>query len=331
MNLTKISIEKPKLAVVLFSLIIFLGITSYFYLSYELVPKFNPPVLTVTTIYPGASPNEVERKISIIIEDALSSIEYLDQISSFSFENFSLIRLEMQAEADIDKTLQNAQRKLQMVLAQLPDAAQAPTLSKFDFDDLPIMRLAVFSNLSNLDMSRFAKDQIQPVFAQVAGVAEVRLLGENIREIKILVDPQKLEAHHTSILQIVQALRMANLELPAGKIQSEESQSFIRLAGRFKDLEQIEQVIIHENSQYGFKVRLKDVAEIMDATGEVKVISRINGQNALGIDIKKQSDANAVEMSKLVRERLQILENENQDIDLRFEIASDTSEFHLSF
>src|SRR5210317_526538 len=124
MNLTKISIEKPKLAVVLFSLIIFLGVTSYFYLSYELVPKFSPPVLTVTTIYPGASPSEVESKVSIKIEDALSSIEYLDQITSLSYENFSLVRLELQSQADIDLTLQNAQRKLQLVLANLPASAE---------------------------------------------------------------------------------------------------------------------------------------------------------------------------------------------------------------
>lgn len=327
MNLTKISIERPKLAVVLFSLVIFLGAISYFYLSYELVPKFNPPVLTVTTIYPGASPTEVESKISIKVEDALSSIEYLDHISSYSYENFSLIRLEMKSEADIDKTLQNAQRKLQAILSQLPTAAQTPTLSKFDFDDLPIMRLAVFSNLSSMEMSEFAREQIQPVFSQVAGVAEVRILGDNIREIKILVDPQKLEAHHTSILQIVQAVRMANLEVPAGKIESDDSQSYIRLAGRFEDLDELNQVVINENTQYGFKVRLKDVAEIVDASREIKVISRINGQNALGLDIKKQSDANAVEMSQLIRDRLQSLETDNEDIGLKFQIASDTSEF----
>ena len=123
MNLTKISIERPKLAVVLFSLVIFLGVTSYFYLSYELVPKFNPPVLTVTTIYPGASPTEVESKISIKIEDALSSIEALDEIGTYSYENFSLIRLMMKPEVDIDKTLQEAQRKLLVVIPDLPQAA----------------------------------------------------------------------------------------------------------------------------------------------------------------------------------------------------------------
>jgi len=327
MNLTKISIEKPKLAVVLFSLVIFLGITSYFYLSYELVPKFNPPVLTITTVYPGASPTEVESKISIKIEDALSSIEYIDEIGTYSYENFSLIRLMMQPEADIDKTLLEAQRKLQVVLPDLPQNAQTPTLSKFDFDDLPVIRLAVFSNLTNMELSAFARNQIRPELSQVPGVAEVRLLGERIREITIQVDPQKLEAHHSSILQVVQAIRMANLELPAGKIESDKTQSFIRLAGRFDNLDDLRNIIISENTDYGFKVRLKDVAQVKDGEQEINVISRINGQNALGLDIKKQSDANAVDMSELVSVRLDQLTSENKDIDLRFEIASDTSEF----
>ncbi|MCG8307611.1 MAG: efflux RND transporter permease subunit [Cytophagales bacterium] len=329
MNLTKISIEKPKLAVVLFSLVVFLGITSYFYLSYELVPKFNPPVLTVTTVYPGAPPTEVENKISIKIEDALSSIEYLDQISSFSYENFSLVRLEMKAEADIDQTLQNAQRKLQMVLSRLPESARAPTLSKFDFDDLPVMRLAVFSNLSDMEMSKFAMEKIQPAFSQVPGVAEVRLLGEREREIKILVNPKMLETHRTSILQIVRAIRMSNLEIPSGKIESDKTQSFIRLAGRFEDLDELRHIVVNENTEYGFKVKVKDVAEVVDGTRDVKVISRINGKNALGIDIKKQSDANAVDMSRLVRDRIDALVAENEALQLRFEIASDTSEFTL--
>lgn len=327
MNLTKLSIEKPKLAVVLFSLVIFLGITSYFYLSYELVPKFNPPVLTVTTIYPGASPTEVESKISIKIEDALSSMEYIDEIGTYSYENFSLIRLMMKPEADIDKTLQAAQRKLQVVLPELPSGAHRPTLSKFDFDDLPILRLAVFSNLSDMELSRFAGDQIQPALSQVPGVAEVRILGESIREITIQVDPKKLEAHHSSILQVVQAIRMANIEVPAGKIAGDKSQTFIRLAGRFENLDELKQIVINENTQYGFKVRLKHVAEIVDGAKELKVISRINGENALGLDIKKQSDANAVDMSILVRARLDELVAENEDIEFRYKVASDTSEF----
>jgi HAE1 family hydrophobic/amphiphilic exporter-1 len=327
MNLTKISIERPKLAVVLFSLLIFLGITSYFYLSYELVPKFSPPVITVTTVYPGASPTEVESKVSIKIEDALSSIEYLEQITSLSYENFSLIRLEMKPQADIDLTLQNAQRKLQAALGNLPQNIEKPVLSKFDFDDLPVMRLATFSNLTEMELSKFARDQIQPVLSQVPGVAEVRLLGERTPEVRIAVDPQKLQVHHTSILQVLQAIRSSNLEVPAGKIENEKTQSFIRLSGRFESLDELEQLVINENAEYGFKVRLKDVARVVDDQQEIKVISRINGQNALGIDIKKQSDANSVEMSRLVRDRLEALTKEHTDIALDFFIASDMSEF----
>ncbi|MCK5366979.1 MAG: efflux RND transporter permease subunit, partial [Cyclobacteriaceae bacterium] len=186
---------------------------------------------------------------------------------------------------------------------------------------------AVFSKQSDMELSRFSQDEIQPALSQIPGVAEVRLLGDLHREITVQIDPQKLEAHHSSILQVVQTIRMANLEVPAGKIEGDKSQTFIRLAGRFENLEELSQIVINENTQYGFKVRLKDVAEIVDGEKEVKVISRINGQNALGLDIKKQSDANAVDMSRLVRARLEELILEYDDIELRFEIASDTSEF----
>ncbi len=329
MNLTKISIERPKLLVVMFSLTIFLGLTSYFYLSYELVPQFNPPVISVATVYPGASPSEIQSKISIPIENALSSIEYIDEIGTYSYENFSLIRIYMRAGADIDKTLQEAQRKLQIVVADLPQGTQPPRLNKFSFDDLPVMRLAVFSSKSDLELSAFVKDRIQPILSQVPGVAEVRILGEAEREIAIKVDPQKLETHHVSIMQVVQAIRMSNIELPAGKIESESTQTFIRLAGRFEDIEAINNTIIYENPDFGFRVRLKDVAVVEDSRRDAKVLSRINGKSALGLDIKKQSDANAVDMSRLVHAKLDEMVKINESTGLRFEIASDTSEFTL--
>ena len=327
MNLTKISIERPKLAVVLFSLAVFLGITSYSYLTYELVPKFSPPIITVTTLYPGASPAEVESKVSLKIEDALSSIENLDQITTLSYENFSLIRLEMKPQADIDLSLQNAQRKLQAAFGDLPQSAETPVLSKFDFDDLPVMRLAVFSDLSDIELSKFAADYIQPALAQVPGVAEVRLLGARTREISVQVDPQKLALHRTSILQVLQAIWTSNMEVPAGKIESNENQLFIRLSGKFNNLNDLEQIIVSENAEYGFKVRLKDVADIADGQRAIEVISRINGKEALGLDIKKQSDANTVEMSRQVRARLDELTLSNQDMQLQFQVASDNSQF----
>ncbi len=327
MDITKISIEKPKLAVVLFSMVAFLGVLSYHQLSYELVPEFTPPVITVTTIYPGAAPAEVETSVTIRIEDALSSLEYIDQINSFSYENFSLIRLELDPEAGVDKTMQDAQRKLEIVSARLPNGAQKPVLNKFDFNDLPVIRLAVFSGLPPTGQSEFAIDHIKPSLSQVPGVAEVRLLGESLREITVKADPKKLEAHHVSLLQILQAVNKANIEVPAGRIESDTKQKFVRFTGRFEDLEDIRQLVIFENDKYGFKVRIKDVAEVIDGRKEIKVISRINGRQALGLDIKKQSDANAVDLSDAIMKRLEELTEANKEIDLRFEVASDTSRF----
>ena len=327
MNITKLSIERPKIIVVVFSLIIFLGMLSYTYLNYELVPKFTPPVLTVYTIYPGAAPEEVESKVSKPIEDALASIENIELISTSSRENFSLVRLELIPGSDIDRILQEADRKLKTIVDQLPENARRPVLGRFDFNDLPIMRLGAFSNLSAEQFDDFAREQVLPALSQVPGVAEVRFLGGMEREIRVNVYPEKLAVHHLSILQIIQALRTANLSVPAGKLKNNTSQIYIRVNGQFTDLDQLANLVIIENAQYGIKVRLKDIATIEDTHKEPQVISRINGNNALGIDIKKQSDANAVAMSAMVRKKLQDLTAANTDINLHFEIAQDTSQF----
>ena len=328
MNITKTSIERPTLIVVVFSVLIFLGLLSYAFLSYELVPKFTPGVITVTTVYPGASPTEVENTVSRRIEDALSAVENVEQITAISQESFSLVRLELTPGADVDQTLQNAQRRVNAMLNILPEGIQMPALSRFDFDDLPVMRIGVFSTLSATEFYDLATNQLQPALAQVEGVAQVQLLGGREREIQVNVDTDKLNYYGISLLQVVQAVRTANLDFPTGKLQNREGQVFIRLSGRFQSLDQLRALVV-TITPTGTVVRVKDVAEVRDTQSEIAVISRTNGQNALGIEIKKQSDANAVDMSAGVQERIAQLEAAYQDIGLNFQIAQDTSEFTL--
>jgi hydrophobe/amphiphile efflux-1 (HAE1) family protein len=329
MNITKISIEKPKLVVVLFTLIVFLGVVSYLYLSYELVPKFTPPIFTVTTVYPGASPAQVETAVSRKIEDALSSIENVEQIASISQESFSLVRLEMAAGSDVDLSLQEAARKLQAIAGSLPSQANTPTLSRFDFDDLPVIRMGVFSDLAPSELYKLVTDNIQPALSQVEGVAQIRVLGGQEREVRVNLDPKRMDVYGVSLMQVVKAVQMANLEVPAGKIEQEGTQTFIRLSGKFQSLPELEQLVVADKIRMRAKVRLGDLAEIIDTEKEAVVISRINGRNSLGIDIKKQSDANAVDMSRLVNERLKQLEEAYQEINLQFQIAQDTSLFTI--
>jgi len=329
MNITKISIERPTIVVVIFSLLIILGSMSYYFLNYELAPKFTPPVLTVTSTYPGASPIEVETSLSKKIEDALSMLENIEHITSISLESFSLVRLEMKAGTDIDYTLQEADRRLNAILGDLPVTSTKPALTRFDFDDLPVIRGGAYSSMSESEFYSFAENQIIPEISQIEGVAQIRLLGGRESEVKVDIDPDKLQAYGVSLLQILRAVNTSNINIPAGKISSDDNQNFIRFSGRFDDLSEIEDLIIHEIPQIHKMIRLKDVADISFSQKDPSVITRINGREALGFDIKKQSDANAVNMSELVRERLLELERKYNDISLRFDIAQDTSLFTI--
>jgi hydrophobe/amphiphile efflux-1 (HAE1) family protein len=329
MNITRISIERPTIAIVIFSLFIILGVFSYRFLTYELAPEFNPPVITVTTVYPGASPKEVENSVSKLIEDALSSLENIETITSTSMESFSLIKLEMKAGTDIKNTLREADRKMNSILGLLPSQASKPALTRFDFNDLPVMRMGAYSNLEPEDFYDFARNQIVPVLNQIEGVAQVRLLGGMEKEVQIKIDPQKMAANNVSLLQVIQTIHRTNLEIPVGKVETESTQNFIRFSGRFESLEEIEDLVVFEIPQINKKVHLMDIADVTFYRKDPTVIAKINGKEALALDIRKQSDANAVEMSTSVRERLDELSTKYQDINLSFDIAQDTSQFTI--
>jgi len=328
LNVTKISIERPTLVVVVFSVFAFLGALSYLYLSYELTPKFTPPVSAITTIYLGASPQEVENSVTRPIEDAISSLEKVDRIFSISQENISVVKFELQVGADVDKGLIEAQRKVNAILGQLPASIQGPNLSRFDFDDLPVLRLGAFSDLEESDFFDLARTKLQPELSQIEGVAQIRLLGGQEREIRVSVDPLKLKVYGLSILHITKAINLTNLDFPAGKLTDQENQVYIRLAGKLRSLQDLEDLIIAKNPG-GSVVKLKNVARVEDHIQDPEIISRTNGRNSLGIDIKKQSDANAVDMSRKVKQRLAEMELEHQDIGLEFELAQDSSLFTL--
>ena len=210
MNITRTSIERPKLVVVTVTLILFLGIAALLQLNYELTPKFTPPVITAVTVYPGASALEVESGVSRAVEDALSSLENVETITSYSRENFSLVRLELTAGADVELRVQDAPRKLLAAAADLPDGAQNPVINRFDFDDLPVMRIGAFSDLNPVDFYDFAVNRIQPAIARLEGVAQVNLIGGRPREIRVHLDPDRLSAYGVPLMQVVQAIKMGN-------------------------------------------------------------------------------------------------------------------------
>ncbi len=327
MNITKISIQRSTLVVVIFTVLTLLGIVSYQALNYELLPKFSPPVLTVTTLYPGASPNEVENSVTKEIEDALSSLENVKELKATSLESFSIITVQLNQGTDVDLSLQDAQRKINTILARLPDDADPPTLNKFDFDDLPIIKMGATANIPATEFFDLIEKKIKPELSRVPGMAAIKILGGAEREIKVNIQANKLEAYGISILQVQQKIRNSNLDFPTGRIKNENGQTQLRLAGKFQDLEQLRNLIIKED-QNG-TVRLADLAEVQDTQKDVEVLSRINSKASVGITIQKQSDANAVEVSAQTKAALAKLEQTYAAQGLKFNVASDSSDFTL--
>lgn len=325
MNLTKIAIDRPSLIIVLFSLFTLMGIVGYKNLSYELMPDFNQPVVVIRTVYPGADPAEVETSVSRKIEDALSNLEGVDYLVTKSLPNASVIIANMKYGTNLDQTMQDAQRYIDNIRKDLPPDILSPEMSKVSPNDLPIMSVSATSNLPEIEFYQKMKDDYLPQIQQLQGVAEITLLGGEEREIQVKVDQEKLKLYRVSLLQLIEAVNKAGIDLPAGNIQTESESNTVRLVGKFTSLEDIRNVQVAMPVP-GSPVYLKDVARVEDGVREKSSVSRYNGKEGIGLLIKKQGDANAVDVSHLIRKQFEIIENQNAASEVQFVITDDSTD-----
>ena len=326
MNITKISVNHPTWVMVVFTGLIFLGVFSYKSLNYELMPNFSAPVFIVATVYPGASPAEVENGVTKKVEDALSTLENLDISQSISQEGISIVYVSLKLSADVDYALQEAQRKVNIIKNTLPADILEPMISKVSLSDLPILNIGATSTLNSIEFYDLLKHRVLPALNQIQGVGEITLIGGNEREIRVSLDAARLEAYNLSALQVLQAVQSSSLEFPTGKIKNNETQTVIRLSAKFKSIHDIENVVVFAD-EAGALVKLKNVAEVWDTAKETTSLARVNGINSVGMSIKKQSGANTVEVSHLIKAELIRLEEVYHDENLKFTIPSDASEF----
>src|SRR5690606_18937019 len=206
MKITDISIKRPSLVIVVFTALTLLGLLSYFSLGYELLPKFSPNVVSISTIYPGASPNEVESTVTKKIEDAVSSMENIKKINANSYEGLSVVIITLTDKAQIDVALNDAQRKVNAILADLPDDVKQPSLSKFSLDDFPVITMSASGNMDDISFYDLMDKRIAPIISRVSGVAQVNLIGGSEREIKVALDAKKLQGYGLSVPAVQQAI-----------------------------------------------------------------------------------------------------------------------------
>lgn len=328
MNIIKMSITRPTTVVVTFVILAFFGIYSLTQLNRELMPRMEFDVISISTMYPGAGANEVENSVTKKIEDAVFSIEGIEEITATSMENFSLVTISLKTGTNLDKALRDAQRKINAIRADLPEDVKEPSISDFSLADIPIMTIGAVANMGETEFYDLIDHEIKPALERIPGVAQVSLIGGSEREIEININKDRMEAYGLSILNISNVLINSNLDYPTGRIKSNNKQMQIRLQGKYNNLVDIENVILKYMSD-GSAVKVKNIADVRDGNKETETLSRVNGIPAIGITIQRSADANTVEISETTRKILNTLESEYKPSGLNFIIAADNAEFTL--
>lgn len=328
MKLAEISIKRPSLVIVLFTILTLGGLLSYSMMGYELIPKFETNMVTISTVYPGASPAEVETSVTRKIEDAVGSLENVKKVESSSYESLSVIMVQLNTGADVNYALNDAQRKVNAILADLPDDADPPSLQKFSLDDLPIMTLSISSNkLNNKDLYDLLDKKIEPIFSRVNGVAQVDLVGGQEREIQVSLDEKKMQGYGIAIADVQQAILSSNLDFPTGALKTRTSRSTIRLSGKYKSVAEMNSLVV--SNKNGAQVRLSDIATVFDTQKDVEKVARYNQNSTILLQVKKQSDANAVSVSEAIQKTIANVQDNYKTQAVKINIVDDTTDFTL--
>ena len=328
MSIAEVAVKRPLLIIVIFTVLILFGVQCYFKLNYNLLPKIEVATVSISTVYPGAAAAEVETSVTRKLEDAFASVEGLDKITSTSQEGVSQIAIQLKSGTDIDEAERNIQRKADMVLNDLPEDIDRPIVSKVNLEETPVIRAGITSRLAPRKLYDLVDKQLRPVLQNVTGVGQVNIIGGDERQIQVNINQEKLNAYGMSITQVTDAVKQANQSFPAGRIETTEQQLSIQYDANVNSIEQIRNLIVKQRPGGG-SIYLKDVAEVIDATARTTAINHVNGLPSIGIQIIKQSDANAVNVSEEVRKAFANMEVQYTQEDLKFTVSSDQSVYTL--
>ena len=326
MRLTELAIKRPAFITMVFVALAVLGLYSYNQMGVDLLPKMDWPIVSVVTVYPGAGPKEVENDVTKPLEDALSTLNNIDNIYSYSLENVSVVTVQFTFSTDVNAATNDVQRNVDMIRSKLPREIEAPRIEKADLNSFPILRISVRGSMDPVALYQFVKDNVKPALEQVPGVATIDLVGGKQREIRVEVDNSRLRAYNISLMQVAQALASDNIDFPAGTVTGKTHEYTVRLSGKFQSLEQLRNMVIASTPEG--VVHLGDIADVKDSyKKEDETFSNINGVPAIGMVIQKTSDANSVEVSAAVRKELDKLESDYANHDIEFTIAQDITQF----
>ncbi len=324
MKLADVSIQRPVFATMMIFALIVLGLFSYLKLNVDLFPNIDIPYVIITTVLPGAGPEQIESDVTKKIEDAVNPIEGVDWMQSYSREGVSIVVTAFKLEIDGKVAAQDVREKLSAIRADLPEEIEDPVIQRYDPASLPIMSLTVSGQRSEKEVTEYAKNVVKKRLENIPGVGSVDLVGGAEREIEISVDASKLKAYGLSIQDVIQSVGASNVEIPGGNLIEGSRQLLLRTMGKYKNVADFNKVIVANPK--GKVVYLSDIAAVTDGVKEQTSLTRVNGNIAVGLNIIKQSGSNTVKVADEVKKQLAKLESEIPP-DIKISLAQDNSVF----
>lgn len=320
MNITEACIKKPVLAWMIMAATIIFGLVAAQRIGISQFPDVDFPTINIGVSWEGANPEAVESDVIEPIEEAVTQVEGVKSITSTARQGGANITVELDLSRNVDLALQDVQTKVSQAQRALPRDIDPPVVSKTNPEDQPIMWLGVSGPFSQQVVSDFARYRVKEKLQTVPGVGEVTLGGSLERNVRIWVNAQKLDEHALTVTDVMDALTREHVELPAGRIETEGREVNVRVMGEALDLETLRGIVVRE--QNGQPVYLRDVALVEDGFEDIRRLTRVNGQPAQGLGVRKQRGANAVAVAEGVRAELANIQKdapEGMDVAVRFD------------
>ncbi|WP_151073757.1 efflux RND transporter permease subunit [Borreliella turdi] len=332
--LVKRIVGKPITMLILFSLLMMISLYTFSRLKVDLLPGIDIPQISIYTVYPGASPKEVEESVSRVLESGLSSVKNLKNIYSTSSKESSTVSLEFYHGTDLDLVLNEIRDALELVKSSLPSKSQTPRIFRYNLKNIPVMKILINSVRPVSELKRYADEIIKPGLERLDGVAIVNVNGGSKKRVLIEVSQNRLESYGLSLSRISSIIASQNLELSAGNILENNLEYLVQVSGKFKSIEEIGNVVIAYkmpdissgiNSSV-IEIKLKDIANIKTDFEDLLEYVEYNGLPSISLSVQKRSDANSIAVSNVIKSEIEKLKL-SMPKDIRLEIVSDSTDF----
>jgi HAE1 family hydrophobic/amphiphilic exporter-1 len=303
MILADISVRRPVFATMGIAALVVMGIFSYRSLVVDLYPKIDFPLVTVTTTLPGAASEEMEARVTKIVEEAVNTVSGIDELRSVTLEGFSRVIISFLLERKPEEAAQDVRDKVGTILKDLPEGTDPPIIERFDPDVTPILLLSITGERDLRELTEIAKKRVKEPIESSPGVGAVKIVGGREREVQVTIDAHRLNAYGLTIGEVARALAAQNIEIPAGRVARGNYEATLRTLGRMASVSEFEQVVVANRG--GTPTRVADIGVVTDGIVEPRSLSRYNGHNGLTLEVRKQTGANTVSTVDAVVRRLE--------------------------